>query len=314
MRLINLIFGKFNATIRKIISHNPVIMYKKIPFIEITALLILLSLCAIASATGLPKSNAVPGGIAIIPLDVNSDEPPVVLYDNNRVLVAQASASKSKWTAVVGIPLETKTGKHEITVKTGDAQSKVSFTVKKKKYKTQYLTLKNKRKVNPTKEDLERIGEEKKLTMEALAVWRETPEVNTKFVIPVKGKLSSPFGLKRFFNNEPRKPHSGIDIAAPEGTPIVSPAAGVVISTGNYFFNGNTIFIDHGQGLITMYCHMSEISVQPGQRLSQGEKIGAIGKTGRATGPHLHWSISLNDARVDPGLFFDNLKKVAQNK
>ena len=278
--------------------------------------LILLCLCfpVFSGASTLPKANPVPGGIVIVPLDVKSIEAPIVKFKMNRVLVAPATNEPQKWVAVVGIPLDAKSGKHEINVTSNGQKQKVPFTIKKKKYKTQHITIKNKRKVNPTKKDLERIGKEKKTIVASLKTWRASPEINTKFVIPVKGRLSSPFGLRRFFNKQPRKPHSGIDIAAPEGTPIVSPAAGVILSTGNYFFNGNSIFIDHGQGLVTMYCHMSKINVKPGQHVAQGEKIGAIGKTGRVTGPHLHWAVSLNDARVDPGLFFDDLAKLAKKK
>ena len=122
------------------------------------------------------------------------------------------------------------------------------------------------------------------------------------FIPPKAGKFINSFGRKRFFNNEERAPHSGLDIPAPIGQKVVAPADGIVVQTGDYFFNGKTVLIDHGQGLISMFCHLSKIEVSKGQHITQGELLGLVGNTGRVTGPHLHWVMSLNDARVDPQL------------
>ena len=265
-------------------------------------------------ATKLPKANPVPGGIAVVPLGIESKTAPVVTYNDKRVMVAPNPKQENHWLAITGIALTAEKGKHQLVVETNPKQHTIDFEVKNKKYKTQHITIKNKRKVNPYKKDLERIKKEKKAIVASLSHWSDSEKINTDFALPVTGRLSSPFGLRRYFNKQPRKPHSGIDIAAPQGTPIVSPADGTVLTTGEYFFNGNTIFIDHGQGLVTMYCHMSKIKVKSGQKVKRGQKIGAIGQTGRVTGPHLHWGVSLNDVRVDPGLFFDDLQKLTKKK
>jgi len=269
---------------------------------------------SVVLAAKLPRANPVPGGIALVPLEVESVHTPTVHYGDRRVMVVPDATKRNYWLAVTGINLSAKPGTHQLTVKTDNNKRTVSFEVQDKKYETQHLTIKNKRKVNPYKKDLTRIKKEKTTITKALAHWSDTETINTDFTLPVTGRLSSPFGLRRVFNKQPRKPHSGIDIAAPLGTPIVSPATGTIITTGEYFFNGNTVFIDHGQGLVTMYCHMSKIDVKPGQAVAKGEQIGAIGKTGRVTGPHLHWGVSLNDVRVDPELFFDNLNQLVQKK
>ena len=264
----------------------------------------------------LPHTAAVPGGIITLDLGPAQGSPPAAYYRKKRVLIVQ---NNDRWQAVIGISLSAKEGNHQLNI-SGKNQA-IDFTVNAKQYAEQRLTIKNKRKVNPNKTDMTRIRGERGRINAALRHWQQTTKETTKvtkvdtqfipqFILPVTGRLSSPFGLRRFFNEQPRKPHSGIDIATAEGTPIVAPAAGRIIESGDFFFNGNSIFIDHGQGLITMYCHMSRIDVKPGQTVNQGETIGAVGQTGRVTGPHLHWSVSLNDARVDPGLFFTDLESL----
>ncbi len=279
-------------------------MTKLILLISSLSLYVSLSLSS-AIAEDYPRTDAVPGGIAIVKLDTSSSIPPSVYYGKKRILIRQTDA---QWEAVVGIPLSAKAGIHKLRIVPANKETySRDFSVHSKEYKEQHLTIKNKRKVNPNAEDMTRIRAEKKIIVTALSQWTEQTQVATQFRVPVKGRLSSPFGLRRFFNEQPRKPHSGLDIAAPEGTAIKAPADGEIITTGHYFFNGNTVFIDHGQGLVTMYCHMSKINVKAGDKIRQGESIGEVGMTGRVTGPHLHWSVSLNNTRVDPMLFMAKL-------
>jgi murein DD-endopeptidase MepM/ murein hydrolase activator NlpD len=274
---------------------------------QLTLVTLLLLLPAGAGALTYDQTP-VPGGIAAIHLPADVD-PATVRYLERRVLVTREA---DRAIAVVGLALGAKPGTHYLSARTrGDKPVKLSFQVSDKAYETQHITIKDKRKVNPEKRDLERISREQQQIKAALRNWSDTDTVPLEFLKPVDGPTSSPFGLRRFFNEQPRKPHSGLDIAAPEGTPIRAPAPGTIINTGDYFFNGNTVFIDHGQGLITMYCHMHRIDVETGQRVAAGEVIGAVGMTGRVTGPHLHWGVSLNDSRVDPLLFMTGAETAA---
>jgi len=258
---------------------------------------ILLLITTASHAVNLPAHYPVPGGIAVI--DLGTNKPPgKVLFNKKQVLVTQ---SNQKWYAVVGIPLSSKPGKHKLVISSPKQQ--ILFSVTDKKYQSQHLEIKNKRKVNPYAKDMKRIISEKKIIGAALKSWTAIQNISLQFDLPVEGRFSSPFGLKRYFNGQARRPHSGLDIAAPEGTPIMAPAPGKIVNTGDYFFNGNTVFIDHGQGLITMYCHLKTISVSENEVVKRGQQIGTVGMTGRVTGPHLHWSVSLNNARVEPKLF-----------
>lgn len=249
----------------------------------------------------LPQTEHVPGGLVILPLAY--EERPKVYYQDNPVMVV---GHPGQWQAVIGIPLDAEPGEHGLTVKLSEEQINLGFEITGKEYKSQYLTIENKRQVNPSPEDMVRINKEQDLLARVKATWQENVTVPLALTLPVNGEFSSPFGLRRFFNNEPRRPHSGLDIVAVEGTPIIAPADGKVINTGEYFFNGNTVFIDHGQGLLTMYCHMNNINVQEGQVVKRGDIIGTVGKTGRVTGAHLHWSVILNRTAVNPTLFLDS--------
>lgn len=243
-----------------------------------------------------------PGGIAIISLGNQQQfaQAPNVSYQDNPVRVERVD---QQWLAIVGLPLKKRGDKspykkqHQLIVN-GEA---LAFEAQDKHYTEQYLTVKKKHS-NPNNQHWQRIKKESKKINGAFTQFSHSEKFQP-FIWPTHGRISSEFGLQRYFNEQPRKPHSGLDIAAVSGTHIVAPSSGTVNLVGDFFFNGNSVFIDHGQGLVTMYCHMSEVKVKQGQKLKQGEIIGAVGKTGRVTGPHLHWTISLNNVRVDPLLF-----------
>ena len=264
------------------------------------ALLLAVFFLPLAAMAELPQSSPVPGGIVIIAVGPDSAPAPLVQFQKQRVLVVRANGM---WQAVVGLPLSLEAGEQQLDISDRSAARTLAFQVLPKQYETQYLTLANKRQVDPTAEDLIRITREQALSNHAFATWSEVLTDDLRFDLPAQGRFSSAFGLRRFFNNQARQPHSGLDIAAPEGTPVLAPAAGTIIDIGNYFFNGNTVFIDHGQGLVSMYNHLSRINVKKGTHVVRGQRIGAVGKTGRVTGAHLHWTVSLNNARVDPMLF-----------
>lgn len=254
---------------------------------------------ASAQALDLPLESSVPGGVKLLHLDITGDTPPYVEADGHRALVVKEGAT---WIAVVGIPLSAPQGSRQVTLRGPSGKQDIDFTVSEKLYASQSLKVAP-RQVNPSPADMARIGRDKEAMEHLLNHWSDSPPVSMRWAPPVPGVRSSSFGLRRIFNGESRNPHSGMDIAAATGTPVLSPAAGTILGTGDYFFTGNTILIDHGRGLISLYCHLSAIDVTAGQRVDAGTRIGAVGMTGRATGPHLHWAINLNRAWVDPQLF-----------
>lgn len=248
----------------------------------------------------LPRHSPVPGGIAVVPLARATDAPPAVFFGDRRVLVMR---SETGWQALIGIPLDAEPGMHRVVLKTADASAEQLFHIDGKEYPIQHVSVRDKRHVEPDTETLARIARERETLMNAFARWNDSLVPDLRFDPPVRGHLTGAFGLKRFFNQQPRQPHSGLDIAVAEGTRVSAPAGGIVITTGDFFFNGNTVLLDHGQGLVSMYCHLKRIDVTPGQLVMRGDKLGEVGMTGRATGPHLHWTVSLNNSAVDPLLF-----------
>jgi len=258
-------------------------------------------------AFAFPQSNPVPGGIVLLPLN-NNHQPSSARFKNKKLAVI--SDNKNKY-LLVGLSLSTKPGSYTIKIKNKQGKTEaLNFSVKAKTYKAQYLTIKNKRKVNPYKNDMKRITAERKRKFAAKTNWRNHSP-RAEFAIPVDGRISSIFGLRRFFNQQARRPHSGLDIAAPEGTPIKAIESGTVIESGDFFFSGNMVYLDHGQGLISLYAHMHSINVKLGDKIEKGQIIGRVGETGRVTGPHLHLAIIANQTLVDPLQFLPQLSDKA---
>jgi len=262
--------------------------------------LLLAAPACLAQSFTAPRVSAVPGGVVTFKIAGAPDERPVVTYSDKPVLVAR---QQDGWLAIVGISLDTGPGTYQVDVQQPGADPrKLAFTVTPKKYRTQQLKVAPGM-VNLSPENEERVARESARVREVLDSFTPDAPATMRLTPPVPGPRSSSFGLRREFNGESRRPHSGMDIAAPTGTPIKAPLGGTVADVGEYYFNGGNVLIDHGQGLVTMYCHLSKTRVKMGQTLKPGDVIGDVGATGRVTGPHLHWGVSLNGTMVDPALF-----------
>jgi murein DD-endopeptidase MepM/ murein hydrolase activator NlpD len=265
-----------------------------------SALLICAAPAPAAQPFTAPRASAVPGGVVTLRLPGAPDERPVVSYAGKPVLVARQNDA---WLAIVGVGLDTAPGEYQLSVEQpGVNPRQVPFKVADKKYAVQELKVPPGQ-VNLSPENEARVQRESEKVRGAVESFTPDAPATLRLAQPVPGRRSSSFGLRRMFNGESRRPHGGMDIAAPTGTPIKAPLAGRVVDVGTYFFNGNNVIIDHGQGLMTMYCHLSKIRVEVGQELKAGEVLGDVGATGRVTGPHLHWGVALNGAWVDPALF-----------
>ncbi|MDH3342340.1 MAG: peptidoglycan DD-metalloendopeptidase family protein [Gammaproteobacteria bacterium] len=277
---------------------------------KLTLALLISSLMLSLQARAYPEAALVPGGIALLGLP-DYKEGTEVTFDNKPIAIFPY---ENTWIAMAGIPLDAKPGDYQFSIKHNNGVTlKSRITVKDKKYDEQHLTIKNKRKVNPSEEDMVRIGKESIRKKKAKTLRTEnTPKVD--FIWPAEGRISSVFGLRRFFNEQERKPHNGLDIAAITGTPVKAAADGTVIDAGDFFFSGNMIFIDHGQGIISLYAHMNQIDIKPGDSVKQGEVIGTVGATGRATGPHLHFAVFANKTLIDPIYMLPKRTETAEKK
>jgi murein DD-endopeptidase MepM/ murein hydrolase activator NlpD len=251
-------------------------------------------------AQPLPRTAAVPGGVARVALGGGAMAPRAKLDDRPVLVMREGDA----WHALVGIPLDTKPGARLWlgAARADGTTERLALDVAPVKYAEQHLKVPQS-KVDLSPEDLARYQRERAHLDGVLRTFSATPPATLEMTQPVPGRRSSSFGLRRFFNGQPRSPHNGMDIAAVTGTPVVAALTGKVIDAGDYFFPGRTVIIDHGQGLLTLYAHLSAIEARTGEALRTGAAVGKVGATGRVTGPHLHFTVYLNGAAVDPALF-----------
>jgi murein DD-endopeptidase MepM/ murein hydrolase activator NlpD len=266
-----------------------------------SCLLAVFSVFLASSVAAYPLAAPVPGGIARVRLPgVAGKTPPLAFLGAQPVWVV---AEEGHWLAIVGLALDTPEGTHSLRVTDGDNEVSVPFKVNAKNYPAQRIRLKDGSKVTLSDADETRALREIEQIQRLKAHWRAATDTDSDFLRPADGRLASRFGLRRFFNGEPRAPHSGLDFAVARGTPLNAVAGGRILAIGEYFFNGKTVFIDHGNGLITLYCHLDRIDVRAGDPIAKGQHIALSGMTGRASGPHVHWAVVLNGVMVDPELF-----------
>ncbi len=235
---------------------------------------------------GLLRGEAPPG--STVTLDGND----IMVSENGRFLLAFGRD-------------DTETARLKVTLPGGDSWER-EVTPGNREFDIQRIDGLPDHQVTPPQEVLERIREEAAMTRRARLRRDDRTDWTEGFVWPTVGRITGVYGSQRILNGNPRAPHWGIDVAASTGTPVKAPAAGIITLTHpDMYFSGGTIFLDHGHGLISSFLHLSKITVEEGQRVEQGELIGKVGATGRATGPHLDWRMSLGDVRIDPALLLD---------
>ncbi|MET0279991.1 MAG: peptidoglycan DD-metalloendopeptidase family protein [Steroidobacteraceae bacterium] len=251
------------------------------------------------SRAALPRTSAVPGGIVIVDVGEATGAEPRVTWQGREVLVT-TDAGRRK--AIVGIALSVEPGDYTVEISApGSAAKTLPVKIAAKKYPEEAL------KVAPGMVDLSpenaaRVESEQKRLDAARDAFSAALPATFTLRMPIEGRRSSSYGKRRIFNGQPRNPHTGMDIAAPTGTPILAPADGTVIEAGDFYFSGNVVYVDHGHGFVTMYAHLSAFSVKKGDVVKAGQQLGKVGATGRVTGPHLHFGVILNGTSVDPAL------------
>ena len=243
----------------------------------------------------LSPKKAGPGDILLITVK-NEDGPIEGTFNGKKIFF---NPSKNSYKAVVGIDLNAEPGRYTLELTINGRTTSRGVTIVKKKYPLQRLKLPED-KVTLSPENEARAEREQK---EMAAIWpvESVRDWNGNFSDPLPGKeITTFFGMRRIINNIPKNPHTGVDLSAEEGEPVHAPNDGVAVLVEEQFFSGNSVVLDHGQGIHTMFFHLSKVNVHPGQAVRKGDIIGFVGSTGRVTGACLHWGVRVQGARVDP--------------
>jgi murein DD-endopeptidase MepM/ murein hydrolase activator NlpD len=272
----------------------------RLKVLSVIMLLLFLPVTASAGAKGtkpkiiLSPKKVGPGDILLITVQGAAGR--VEGTFNGRMLYF--NPSKKSFKAVAGIDLLSELGKYDLEINCNGAKYKRSVSVSDKAYPVQRLTL-PKGMVELSPENEARADREQKRIAE---IWPNHTDRSWTggFVNPREGDISTPFGVKRFINGIPKNPHTGVDVSADEGAEVRAPNSGVAVLVEEHFFAGNSVVLDHGQGIFTMFFHLSRTVVEPGQAVKKGDVIGLVGSTGRSTGPHLHWGARMQGTRIDP--------------
>ena len=264
---------------------------RKMRFFLAVCFLILLGLGAPpAHALEIWRGAAIQGGMLIL-----KSHPEAIIRLNDEILPVASNGLM-----VIGFHRD-DSASITLTASLPDGKTKtLTLTPSKRSYKTQRIDGLPAKMVTPPQAVLERIARDRQAVIEARAIISDLDAWQGNFLWPVEGIITGIYGSRRILNGAPRTPHYGIDIAAPKGTPIIAPAAGIVRLVDDLYFTGNTIIIDHGHGVSSTFLHLDSVAVKENMAVAQGDVIGAVGSSGRSTGAHLDWRVNWRDKRLDP--------------
>jgi murein DD-endopeptidase MepM/ murein hydrolase activator NlpD len=248
------------------------------------------------------RQSARPGDLVLLTITTRAAASSLRARAFDRELLPFAAGAR-RWRVLVGVDLETSPGTYAVSIEAdgsaGVDTAAYKLVVAPRTFRTRTLTVDDAY-VNPPATTVERINREAAELNELWAASNPAKLWDGPFIRPVPDPANSAFGTRSILNGQPRSPHSGADFSSAAGTPIKAPNGGRVVLAGDRYFTGNTVMIDHGLGLFSLFAHLSEMSVKDGAMVRTGDVIGKVGATGRVTGPHLHWSVRLNGARIDP--------------